>query len=119
MGQIDNKGFFIKDDGTIVRNGTPPKINEMKKKLISHSNNDSQTANDESSNIIIDNILPILCVIIAIGCFVFGAIHVYDVSGGSFFLTIVAAIISGVVGFYGALYLFACLIAIYEVFIKE
>lgn len=116
MGQIDNKDFFIKNDGTIVRKGASPKINEMKKKLTSHTNDNSQTADDDSSKAA--SVLAILAVIFAIGCFIVCAIHVYDVSDGSFFMTIVAAIISGVVGFYVALYLFAFLMAIYDVFRK-
>ena len=35
MGQVDNRGYNIKEDGTIVRNPSSSKINQMKNKLSS------------------------------------------------------------------------------------
>ena len=35
MGQVEDKDFTIKEDGTIVRDSSSPKINQMKKKLSS------------------------------------------------------------------------------------
>ena len=60
MGQIDNKGFFIKDDGTIVRN---PNIKEKKNQIVGKKSDSSTSGNGKW-------IVLLLLAILGIGCYI-------------------------------------------------
>ena len=121
MGQIDNNGFIIKDDGTIVRKDTSSKINQMKTKLSTGGNGGQTTIgnNDRGSNIdsrdnnhsqntedstILENICGWISLICIFGGTIIGAVSGYDEGGilgilvGGFLGFIVGAFIAGLIG---------------------
>lgn len=50
MGQVEDKGYTIKEDGTIVRDSLSPKINQMKKKLSSGNITNNSNAEKGGQN---------------------------------------------------------------------
>ena len=119
MGQTDNNGFYIKDDGTIVRTETSAKINQMKKKLSSSGDssntaignndgsevynagsNNSQNSNTSSRIEMITGMIAIICMII--GTIIGGSIGFSDsVVLGLFFAIVGFFVGAAVAGFIG------------------
>lgn len=113
MVQTENKGFYIKDDGTIVRNETTAKINQMKRKISSggdgsnnsivnndgsgvNSNNDNLHNSSTSSKIeLINGWITIICMIIGV------------IAGGclGFSDSIVLGLVMSFVGFFGGIFI--------------
>lgn len=70
MGQVDNQGFNVKEDGTIVRDSKSSKINQMKKNLSFDNSGNSKPENKGGGSSFIW-IIGLLLVLLGIGTYFF------------------------------------------------